>query len=125
MTITLGSVTIDNNMYLNGIESATLVSVEQLWTIEGNSVVRTKPLNGGRKFTLGTQNQTGATQGIWCFETIEEIQALEQLAVDVVLSYRGTNYNVVITGSTFTPLHQFEEEGPYKKFLGTISLTEV
>jgi len=123
--ITLGAIDIDNNMYLSGVESASLVSVEQLWTIDGNSVTRAKPLNGGRLFTLGTQNQSGSTQGIWCYETIELIQALEQLAQGVVLSYRGTDYNVLISGTTFTPLHQFEEEGPYKKFLGTISLTEV
>ncbi len=125
MTITLGGIDINNNMYLSGVESASLVSVEQLWTIDGNSVTRAKPLNGGRLFTLGTQNQSGSTQGIWCYEDIELVQALEQLAQGVVLNYRGTDYNVLISGTSFTPLHQFEEEGPYKKFLGTISLTEV
>ncbi len=125
MTITLGALEISDNMYLAGLESARLVSVEQLWTIEGNSVVRSKPLNGGRKLTLGSQNQSGVTQGIWCQEDIEQIQTLEQLAQSLVLNYRGTNYNVIITGTTFNPLHQFEVEGPYKKFIGTILLTEV
>ena len=125
MTITLGGLDISDNMYLSGLESAQLVSVEQLWTIDGNSVVRSKPLNGGRRLTLGSQNQSGVTQGIWCLEDIQQVQVLEQLAQSLVLSYRGTDYNVIITGTTFNPLHQFEVEGPYKKFIGSISLTEV
>ncbi len=125
MTITLGGLDISDNMYLEGFESALLVSVEQLRTIDGISIVKTKPTPGGRNLTLGTQSKSGATQGIWCSELIDQIKDLELASQVVSLDYRGTLYDVIITGTKFTPFHQWELEGPYKKFTGSISLTEV
>jgi len=123
--ITLGGIDISDDMYLDGLESALLVSVEQLRTIDGVSIIKTKPTPGGRNFTLGSQNKSGATQGIWCSETIDLIKALELASQVVSLDYRGTVYSVIITGAKFAAFHQFEIEGPYKKFTGNISLTEV
>ena len=122
---TLGGVAISANMYLDGLESQPRVSVEQVRTIDGTSVVRTTPLNLGRSLTLGTQNGSGATQGIWCLSHIQEIKALEQLAAPVVLDYNGDIYGVVIAGTSFTPFHTWEPEGPNKKFTGTVTLIEV
>ncbi len=124
MTVTLGGLDINNNMYLGGLESASLVSVEQRWTVEGNSVIRTKPLNGGRSLTLGSQNKSGSIQGIWCLRDILLIQDLEQAGQSVELDYRGDVYNVIIASTAFRPLHQFELESADKKFLGTLSLIE-
>lgn len=123
--ITLGGVSISTNMYLSGLESASLVSVEQLRTIEGVSVVRAKPTPGGRTLTLGTQNKSGATQGIWCWEIIEQIKTLELSASAIELNYRGDVYSVIIAGTSFAAFHQWEPEGPYKKFTGSITLIEV
>ena len=125
MTITLGGITISDNMYLDGLESQPQVSVEQVRTIDGTSVVRTKSLNLGGTFTLGTQTLSGAVQGIWCLSYIQQIKALEQLGAVVVLDYKGTQYNVVIEGTNFSPMFQWEPEGPDKKFTGTVSLIEV
>lgn len=125
MTINLGGIVISDNMYLNGIESASQVAIEQMRTIEGVSVVRAHPTPGGRALTLGSQNLSGMTQGIWCSETIDQIKELELAAVSVSLDYRGDIYAVIITGTRFVPMYQFELEGPYKKFTGTISLIEV
>lgn len=125
MTITLGGVAIDDDMYLSGIETNQQVSVEQLRTIEGVSVVRVKSAPGGRLFTLGSQNGSGAIQGIWCWEIIEQIKAIELQAQSVELNYRGDFYTVFVTGTNFTPFLQFEPEGPYKKFTGSVSLLEV
>ncbi len=125
MTIIFGGITLSDDMYLSGFESANLASVEQLRTIEGVSVVRTKPTPGGTPLTLGSQNKSGAVQGIWCSEDIDQVKGLELAAQSVELNYRDTIYNVVIAGTEFTPFHQWEPEGPYKKFTGSISLIEV
>jgi len=124
MTITLGGVTISDDMYLSGLEANSQVAVEQQRTIDGISFVRVKPAPGGRVFSLGTQSRGGATQGIWDWSVIEQIKTLELLAQSVILTYRGTSYTVYITGTDFTPLLQFEVEGPTKKFTGTVSLLE-
>ena len=124
MTITLGGITIDDDMYLSGVETNSQVALEQMRTIDGVSVVRVKPAPGGRTLSLGTQNQGGAIQGIWNWSVIEQIKALEVQAQSVILSYRGLTYSVYITGTEFTPFLQFEPEGPNKKFTGSVSLLE-
>ena len=122
--ITLGGVTIDDDMYLSGPESNSLVTVTQQRTIDGVSIVRVKPSPGGRSLTLGSQNRGGSIQGIWAWGTIESIKSLELQGQSVILSYRGTDYNVFIVGTDFTPFLQFEIEGAGKKFTGGISLLE-
>lgn len=125
MTITLGGVDISNNMYLSGLESAPLVSVEQVRTIDGVSYVRSTPTPGGRTFTLGTQSKTGTVIGLWCSTVIDQVKVLESLADPVTLDYRGDIYEVIIVETSFDPFHAFEVEGPNKKFTGTITLIEV
>jgi hypothetical protein len=125
MAITLGGVTINDNMYLDGIEKAQLTQVEQLRTVDGNSIVRVKATPGGRTLTLGTQNRGGATQGIWFSQVIDQVKSLEALAQPVVLDYRGDTYNVLIVETDFVPFLQYEPEGSCKKFTGSITLLEV
>lgn len=124
MTITLGGVTISDDMYLSGLESNSQVSVNQQRTIDGLSVVRVNSNPGGRIFTLGTQNRSGAIQGIWEWSVIDQIKDLELAAQSVILDYRGSQYTVYITGTNFEPLLQFEVESSSKKFTGTVSLLE-
>jgi hypothetical protein len=123
--ITLGGVVISDDMYLDGLDNASLASVEQLRTVDGNSIIRARPTPGGREITLGTQNRSGATQGIWCYSVIELVKQMELAALPVSLNYRGTLFEIIITGANFEPLLQFELEGPNKMFTGTISLIEV
>lgn len=123
--ITLGGVTIDDDMYLSGLESNKQVVVDQKRTVDGVSVTRIRPLPGGRALTLGSQNRGGSIQGIWEWSTIESIKSLELQAQSVILDYRGVTYTVLITGTDFDPFLQFEVEGPTKKFTGSVSLLEV
>lgn len=122
--ITLGGVTISDDMYLSGLESSKMVSVDQRRTIDGVSFVRLKPMIGGRALSLGSQNGGGSIQGFWELSTIEQIKSLELQAQSVILDYRGTQYTVFIVGTDFQPFLQFEIEGPTKKFTGSVSLLE-
>ncbi len=123
MTITLGGITLSDNMYLSGLESAPRAAVSQKRTILGTSILTVSPLIGGRRFTIGSDSK-GATRGIWCYHTIEAIKELENQGVAVVLDYRGDIYEVVIVGTSFRPMILHEPEGPNKKFIGTISVIE-
>jgi len=124
MTITLGGVTVSDDMYLSGLESNSQVAVEQQRTIDGVSVARVKANPGGRILTLGSQNRSGALQGFWEWSVISQIKSLELAAQSVILNYRGTQYTVYITSTNFEPFLQFEIESSTKKFTGTVSLLE-
>lgn len=124
--ITLNGITINDSMYLDGVDSSRITVHEKKISIGGYSKIYSKKLIGGREFTLGTQNSSGPIQGIWLKSEIDAIKAVESLCSPVVLNYRGTQYNVIIADtSDFRPLHQFEIEGANKRFLGKITLMEV
>lgn len=124
--ITLGGVLISDNMYLSGREIADSLLYDQKISIGGESSVRVLPLTGGRTFSLGTQNRDGATQGLWCKSTIDQIKALQSTGIPLILNYKGDMFDVhVISTADLVPFHQFEEESPTKKFVGKITLLEV
>lgn len=126
MTITLGSVTISDNMYLGGVTEAAQTAAQQVRTVEGNSILTTVSTPGGRTITLETQQVNGGIQGIWCQSVIDAVKALESNNTAVVLAHHGTTYNVKITDTTdLSPLFSWEPVGVNKKYTGKITTIEV
>jgi len=124
--ITLGGVVINDNMYLAGLETADNLLYDQKISLDGGSSIKVLPLQGGRSFTLGSQNKDGALQGMWCKSTIDQIKSMQSTGIPLILNYRGTLYDVyVIDTKSLSPLHQFELESDTKKFIGQITLLEV
>lgn len=125
MSITLGGIDIDDNMYLSPPENSPSNILEEIRTVDGNYYVRVTSLNKGSQLTLGTQNKSGSTQGIWYLRVIKSLKALEIAGNVVELNYRGDIYNVLIAGMDMTPMYQYELESDCKRFVGTINLIEV
>lgn len=126
MTITLGALTINDDMYLDGVVQAKNISYEQKRSIEGVSAVSTKVIVGGKLLTLGTTNERGATQGIWFQKEIDALKALELQNLVLTLDYHGAVYTVKIVDTTdFKQLQQFEPVHPCKMYLGKFSMIEV
>lgn len=124
MTITLGSIAINENMYLDGINNAQVVATNQYRTIDGLSVPLIKETPGGRALTLGSVVDS-STMGIWCQNVVDEIKAIEALGQVLILDYHGDIYNVIITSVEFDQLLKWEEVSPTKKYTGVINMLEV
>lgn len=124
--ITLGGITISDNMYLGGITQSQQIAYQQVRTVEGLSKLTTVSLTGGRNLTLGTVSMNSAIQGIWCQSVIDQLKDLEKTNIDCVLDFHGDTYNVRIIDTTdFTQMFQFEEVSPDKKYTGSIKMIEV
>lgn len=123
--ITLGGISLSENFYLEGWQSADPVVVEQKFSIDGYQFLRATPTPQGWHYTLGSQNRSGATQGIWCQSTIESIRALAATGQAVVLDYNGEIYNMLIAGMEFEPMFSWEPDGATKNFIGHLNLIEV
>lgn len=124
MSITLGGVTISDNMYLDGINNAALISAQQYRSIDGLSLVLSKKQSGGRTITLGSVVDS-SVMGIWCQSVVDAVKLLEGDNSVLVLDYHGDTYNVLITGMEFTQLFKFEPVTSNKKYTGTITMIEV
>lgn len=124
--ITLGSIAINNNMYLEGVVKASPVLVTQQRTVDGQPVLSVTPNDGGRALTLGTSQLSNAIQGIWCQRVLDQLKAMQATGNSQVLNYHGDVYVVVIesTGS-IVQLFQWEPITPDKKYVGPINLIEV
>jgi hypothetical protein len=124
--ITLGGITISDNMYLSGdVESGGVVH-QQKRTIEGVSSILISQKIGGRAFTLGSDMAGGSVMGIWCKSLIDSIKALELAGLPQQLNYRGTIYSVyIVDTSGFTPLFKWQEESATKAYTGQLTLIEV
>ena len=123
MTITLGGLEINDNMYLSGLENAPGIAFSQVRTILGTSVTAVKPLIGGRSLVLGSQKGK-SLQGIWCSHIIDSLKPIESQGSVISLDYRGNIFNVIIVKTSFSPMLVSEVEGPNKKFTGEVYLVE-
>jgi|LGVE01.1.fsa_nt_gb hypothetical protein len=124
--ITLGGVTISDNMYLKGVHTSPEVLVQQDRSLNGGSHLTVQKINGGKTYTLGTTNANGSIMGIWCSSVLDQVKVLESAGVAVPLNYRGIIYPAVLIVEVpkMDPLYHFELEGPDKKYLGHITITE-
>lgn len=124
--ITLGGVTISDNMYLGGLIKANPIEYQQDRTVGGLSVMTVFDNPGGRNLTLGTSNLQGSIQGIWCQHVLDQVKVVQKQGNPVVLNYHGDAYNVIITDTSgIEQLFQFEPVSPDKKYVGEINLIEV
>lgn len=124
--ITLGTVTINDNMYLEGVEKATPMLVTQQRTVDGLPVASVSPNVGGRALTLGTSQLGNAIQGIWCQHIVDQIKVLQASGNAQVLDYHGDIYTVLIEStSSIVQLFQWEPKTPDKKYVGPLNLIEV
>jgi len=122
--ITLGGVTISDNMVLLGVEQANSVTTEQIRAADGTPYVKLYDSPGGRALQLGT-SQIGKIQGIWYQSVLDELRAVQDLKTPVVLNYNGEVFTVYITDfSSIEPLFQNEKRGPCKRYIGLIDLIE-
>lgn len=124
MSITLGGITISDNMYLDGIENASLASLQSERTVDGLSLTAAKATPGGRLLTLGSVVDS-SIMGIWCQSVIDEIKAIEAVPQVIELNYHGDTYNVIIESVDFTQLFKFEPVTENKKYTGQVTLKEV
>lgn len=124
--IELAGVELNDNLTLAGIETARVISAEKKWSLDGYLHVNALALANGEELTLGTTDQDGKRQGVWCKSQIDLIKAAQALAAAVVLNYRETYYNVLIADtSELNVLYQSQLEGPNKKYVGRITLIKV
>lgn len=122
--ITLGGLSLNKDLYLDGLVNAKNISVSKVRTLGGVSDTRTMTQDGGRPLLLTTLSDP--LQGIFCQSQVDAIKAMETAGVGITLTYRDSgDFLVLIVGTNFRQFNQREPIGPNKKYTGSIQLTEV
>mgnify|MGYP000907484342 FL=1 len=122
MTITLGALTLPDNLVLLGIESAPAVSYSVRRTIGGRAVVQVgPPTPGGRTLQLQSEGHLGHAN-------VAAIKAIEVAGQVVPLSHPRGTFSVLVVAVELEPDQQFvdpTESGADPWYTGTITLQEV
>jgi hypothetical protein len=120
MTVTLGALTLSDNLVLNGLETAADLVVNQKRTLSGRSILQTAPISGGRTLTLSSERHCSLTQ-------VQAIKALAALGQPVSLVHHRGTFTVLITNTALEPddsgLHSNPTSAEW--YSGDITLIEV
>jgi len=120
MPITLGPLTLSDDLVLSGIETADDVVVSQRRTLGGVSRLQVDPLSGGRTLTLSSDRHLTLAQ-------VQAIKALASLGQPVTLAHHRGTYAVIITATAVEPDDASTHSNPTATewYSGDITLIEV
>lgn len=123
---TLAGIELNNSLFLDGVENERKVIINKFRTLDGESRIQAKPKTGGRPLRLTTVSDDGAITGIFCQNHIDALKPFEATGIPVLLVDRyNRQYIVVLEKIDVTQLNQREPISPTKKWVGSISMTEV
>jgi len=118
MTVTLGAITLSDNLVLSGLESSADIVINQRRTLSGNSVVQTGPMIGGRTLTLQGEDHFTLSQ-------IQAVKAMATLGQPVILKHHRGTFTVLIIGTPVEPTFDHANPDVTAWHSGEITLLEV
>ncbi|MCK4815583.1 hypothetical protein KA005_07430 [bacterium] len=123
---TLAGIELNDSLFLQGVETAPKVAVNQFRTLGGESRLQVQSLIGGMGLQLTTVNADGSLTGRWCQQEIDDLKVYEGTGVPVLLVDRySRQYTVLITSINVTQFEQKVPIHPGKLWVGSISMIEV
>ena len=95
MSVTLGGVTLSDDLVLLGLETGGRVASSLRYTLGGVAVVQAVPLSGGRELVLQSENHLSLAE-------VQAVRDIEALAEPVTLVHHRGTFSVLNTGISGT-----------------------
>jgi hypothetical protein len=127
MTISLNSVTLDNDLFWEEEFSYPASAQNILRTVLGNSIIQTMPLVDGQDIVLIARRSGNTYTGHFTREQIEGFKILEASATPVEFVYDTEVHQVIVKsgGVQMEPLIPYTEKNATDKYTGTLTLVKV
>lgn len=127
MTVKIGNIVLDDNLYLDGLESSKDVAAAKYTSLGGETTVLTIPLStAGRELSLGTK---GTGNRVYGFFTLEQIEGLKAIAAGgqqtTLVHHRGVFTVLIVDTSDLAPDEVIVNPDPNQEYYGSIKLIEV
>lgn len=117
MTVSLGGIPLSDELTLAIGPAGPAINQRRL--IGGASCVQVDGNSGGRTLTLAGKNH-------WTLSQVDQIRALESLAIAVTLIHHRGNFQVLITEtSDLAPVINYKDPASDDWYTGSITLIEV
>ncbi len=115
---TLGTVTLSDDLILEGLENAPLIAYSQRRTLAGESVVQVAPVLGGRELALVGDNH-------FTLAEIEAVRALAEAGQPVTLTHHRGTFRVLVVSIETDPAVDHADPRPDDWYAGRINMIEV
>jgi hypothetical protein len=127
MTISLNSVTLDNDLFWEEEFSYPASAQNILRTVLGNSIIQTMPLVDGQDIILIARRSGNTYTGHFTRTQIEGFKILEASATPVEFVYDTEVHEVIVKsgGVQMEPLIPYTEKNATDKYTGTLTLVKV
>lgn len=117
MPMALGAITLDENLILDGLETAP-VRVNQRRTLAGRPITQAAPAPGGRTLILSGEHY-------WTYDQATAIRALSGLGQPVTLSHHRGSFQVLIVSIELEPSITYANPSGSDWLSGSVTLLEV
>ena len=117
MTVSLGGITLSDDLILDGLDVAQ-VRVNQRRTLAGRPITQTAPAPGGRTLTLSGEHH-------WTYDQAAAIRALSALAAPVALVHHRGSSTVMIIGIELEASVPYANPSGSDWLSGSVTLLEV
>lgn len=125
MTITLGALTLDDNLQLRGLEARPLVTHTVSRTILGRTIVETMQAPAGHALELTADDDGSAVRGVFLRSDVDSILALRDSGAVVLLVHPRATLNVMVTGVDVDPVFDVNDPAADWWFTGSVQLLTV
>ena len=125
--ISLNGVTLNEGVVWEGEFDYNALSQSVSYTLLGNVVIQNMPSNTRKEMKIVATGDGSSFMGSFTRGQILAFKALEESGSSVVLSYEGTDYNVVVKsgGVQMSPILSGVNQSSSDLFSGTLILIEV
>ncbi|MBU1140879.1 MAG: hypothetical protein KKA76_18035 [Proteobacteria bacterium] len=127
MTVQLGSIVLDDNLQLFGIEQAMDIAVDQVVNLDGSSVLQTMVMGGsGRALAMVATQDGNTVGGVFLRSQIMAIKSLASGGQPVTLIHHlGTFSVLIISTEDISPVINYADPRDDDWYVGSIQMIEV
>jgi len=125
MTVTLGALTLDDNLQLRGVEAMSLATVNVSRTILGRTILDTAPAPAGHPLELTADRDGDGLRGLFLQSQINAINALRAAVTQVTLAHPRWTGQVIVVGVGVEPVFDVNNPPTDWWFSGSIQLLTV
>jgi len=125
MTVTLGGITLSDDLRINGLKNQPQVAGSEQMTLGGRMVFTSCPVTGGRTITLESFRSGDSVYGYFTGTQIDQIAALRDLQTTIALVHHLGTFQVKIKAINVEDVAGVADPSSTSEYTGTITMIEV
>lgn len=125
MIITLGALSLNSNLFLDGVDSMRLTTVSISRTILGKTIIQYGPAPAGHELQLISSRNSNRLRGFFLQSEIDAMKVMETTVEQVTLVHPRGTWQVIVNGINVEPVFKVNDHPANCRLTGSIQLLTV